>query len=114
MIKRVLNIEDTALKHIAIKRALNKAGIGFVDNATTGDKGFEMIENAIAEGKPYDLIITDMHFPIYGQIDSEAGMKVIAELKKRELEIPIVVCSSVRYNYIPDVVDCIFEFCFFI
>lgn len=107
MIKKVLNIEDTVLKHIAIKRALNKSGIGFIDHATTGDKGIEMIENSIAEGKPYDLIITDMHFPIYGELDEEAGIKVIQELKRREINIPVVVCSSVRYN-IPDAVACIF------
>lgn len=107
MIKRVLNIEDTVFKHISIKRSLNKAGVRFVDNATTGDKGFEMIEASIADGKPYDLIITDMHFPIYGQESPEAGMEVIRELKKRGIEIPIAVCSSVRYN-IPEAVECIF------
>lgn len=107
MVKRVLNIEDTVFKHIAIKRALNKAGVGFVDNATTGDKGFEMIEISIKEGNPYDLIITDMHFSIYGQDDVQAGMKVIEELKRRGIEIPVVVCSSVRYN-IPEAVECIF------
>lgn len=107
MVKRVLNIEDTVYKHIAIKRALNKAGVPFVDVAKTGDIGFEMIDVSIAEGKPYDLIITDMHFPIYGQDDIQAGMKVIEELKRRGVEIPVVVCSSVRYN-IPEAAECIF------
>lgn len=107
MIKRVLNIEDTVFKHIAIKRALNKAGVPFVDEASTGDKGLEMIEASIVSGKPYDLIVTDMHFSIYGQDDVQAGMKVILELKRRGIEIPVVVCSSVRYN-IPEAVECIF------
>lgn len=107
MVKKVLNIEDTIFKHIAIKRALNKAGVLFVDEATTGDKGLSMIETSITEGDPYDLIITDMHFPIYGEDDVEAGMKVIRELKRRKIEIPVVVCSSLKYN-IPEVVECIF------
>ena len=107
MVKKVLNIEDTAFKHIAIKRALNKAGVLFVDEAATGDKGLAMIETSIAEGNPYDLVITDMHFPIYGEDDVQAGMKVIHELKRRGIEIPVVVCSSLRYN-IPEVVECIF------
>ena len=100
MIKRVLNIEDTTIKHIAIVRALNKERIGLIDHAITGDKGLEMIEKSIADGNPYDLIITDMHFPIYGELDSEAGIKVIEELQKREINIPVVVCSSLRYNNI--------------
>lgn len=108
MIKRVLNIEDTAMKHVAIVRALNKARIGLIDHAATGDEGLELVEKSIADGKPYDLIITDMHFPIYGEIDPEAGMKVIAELQKREINIPVVVCSSVRYVNIPGAVHCIY------
>lgn len=108
MIKRVLNIEDTAMKHVAIVRALNKVRIGLIDHATTGEQGIEFVEKSIAEGKSYDLIITDMHFPIYGEIDPEAGMKVIEELKKREIDIPIAVCSSVRYGNIPGVVQCIY------
>ena len=107
MVKKVLNIEDTILKHIAIKRALNKAGIGAVDHAATGDKGLEMIDTAIKEGKPYDLVITDMHFPIYGELDDQAGLKIIEELKRQEIDTPVVVCSSVRYN-IPEAQECIY------
>lgn len=107
MVKRILNIEDTVFKHIAIKRALNKVGVLYVDEATTGDKAFKMIEASIAEGKPYDLIVTDMHFPIDGEDDVQAGIKVIEELKRRRIEIPVVVCSSVRYN-IPEAVECNF------
>ena len=107
LVKKVLNIEDTLFKHIAIKRALNRAGVPFVDEATNGDKGLAMIETSIAEGEPYDLIITDMHFPIYGEDDVQAGMKVIHELKRRGIDIPVVLCSSLRYD-IPEVVECIF------
>ena len=106
-IKKVLNIEDTTLKHVAIARALNKSGVPFVEWAKNGDVGLEMIENAIKEEKPYDLIVTDMHFPIYGQDDYKAGEKVITELRNRNIDIPIVLCSSVRYN-VPEATECIF------
>ena len=106
-VRRVLNIEDTTLKHVAIARALNKAGVPFVDWAKTGDAGIEMVENSIKDGKKYDLIVTDMHFPIYDEDDFQAGTKVISELRKRNIDIPIVVCSSVRYN-ISEAADCIF------
>ena len=36
-----------------------------------------MIEKAIAEGEPYDLLITDMHFSVNGVDDTKAGFYVI-------------------------------------
>ena len=97
VVKKVLNIEDKALKHVAVARALNKSGVAFVDWAKTGDDGIKMVEKAIVEGKPYDLIITDMHFPIYGCDDVYAGTKVIVELRNKGIDVPVVVCSSHPY-----------------
>lgn len=97
-VKKVLNVEDTTLKHVAIGRALNKAGVRFVEWAKNGDDAIELVEQSIGEDKPYDLIITDMHFPIYGELDDQAGTKLIQELRNRNIDIPVVVCSSVRYN----------------
>ena len=48
-----------------------------------------------------------MYFPIYGEDDFEAGIKVIQELQSRKIDILVVVCFSVRYN-VPEVEDCIF------
>jgi CheY-like chemotaxis protein len=107
-IKKVINIEDTILKHIAIKRALNKCGIGLIDQETTAISGIERIEEAIKEGNPYDLLVVDMHFPIEkGQDDFKAGEYVINTLKEKGINIPIILCSSVRYN-IPNIEGCIF------
>lgn len=98
IVKKVLNIEDTILKHVAVARALNKSGVAFVDWAKTGEDGIEMIEKAISDGKPYDLIVTDMHFPIYGRDDLQAGTKVIMELRDKGINTPVVVCSSHSYK----------------
>lgn len=106
-VKTVLNIEDTALKHIAIVRALNKSGVATVEWAKTGEEGIEMMETSIRGGNPYDLIITDMHFPFRGQDDWQAGTNVIMELRKRGIEVPVVVCSSCPYKE-PLAVDNIF------
>ena len=116
-INKVLNIEDTTLKHVAIARALEKAGVKQVEWAENGDVGIDMIVKSIEADLPYDLIITDMHFPIYGADDVSAGMKVISELKKRNIDIPVVVCSSLRYS-VAEAKECIlynerFFKCFF-
>ncbi len=107
MIKRVLNIEDNMFKHSDIKKALKKVGVVEVDLATNAEEGLRMIDTAIKEGKEYDLLITDMHFSVNGQDRDEAGLYVIEELKKANIDIPIAVCSSVRYR-IPEVLECIY------
>lgn len=66
-----------------------------------------MIETAIAEGAPYELLITDMHFPVNGEDNHKAGIYVMDELKRKNILIPTIVCSSVRYS-IPEIVGCIF------
>ncbi len=106
--KKILNIEDSMGKHWDINRALNWNGCPNADNATSAELGLAMIEQAIAEGEPYELLVTDMHFPtVEGEDEFKAGLYVIGELKRRGIEIPIILCSSVRYN-IPEIVGCVF------
>lgn len=106
-IKRILNIEDTIGKHWDVNRALYWNNYPNAELATTAEKGIQMIESAIAEGTPFELLITDMHFSAKGEDNHKAGLYVIEELKKKGIEIPIIVCSSIRYN-IPEIVGCIF------
>lgn len=107
-VEKVLNFEDTMTKHVAVLRALNKCGIRMVDHATTAMEGLAMIELAIEEGQPYDLIVSDMYFPIFPhERETQAGMYVIEELKNRQIDVPIIVCSSARFC-IPEIVGCIY------
>lgn len=106
-LKKILNIEDTVGKHWDINRALEWNRCSKADNATTAEDGIKLIEEAIEKGEPYELLITDMHFPARGILDEEAGMYVINELKNRGIDLPIIVCSSVRYN-IPGILGCVF------
>ena len=95
---KTINIEDDVLKHCAIKRALNQNGITQIIHATDGRTGVEKIEQAIAEGKPFQLLVVDMHFPKAAgeRPDSEAGLYVIKTLQEKGIQIPIIVCSSDR------------------
>ena len=106
-VNRVINIEDTMMKHIAIWRALRNHGVDVVDHAKTAEDGLCMIEEAIAKGEPYDLLITDMHFSVYGKDDRQAGLYVVRQLKEKGIQLPIVVCSSLRYT-IEEIEGCIF------
>ena len=98
-IKRVLNIEDTAAKYAAVIRALKNCGISNVDRAMTAAEAIEMVETAIADGKPYDLIVSDMYFPkAPGEGESYSGEYVQEQLKERGIQIPTILCSSARVN----------------
>lgn len=105
---KVLNIEDMAAKHAAIYRALERCGVSIIDCADNANDGLDMIEAAIVEGKPYDVVVSDMYFPISkGGIEAQAGMYVIEELQARGIDVPVIVCSSARLPNLPGVVGCI-------
>ena len=107
VVRKVLNIEDLATKHVAIRRALEKCGVPFVDHADNAVDGLDMVEAAIAEGKPYDLVVSDMYFPMSkGGMEVQAGKYVIEELQARGIQVPVIVCSSARM-VIPEIVGCI-------
>lgn len=106
-VRKVLNIEDLPTKHVAVRRALERCGVPYIDHADNAVDALDMIEAAIAEGKPYDVIVSDMYFPISkGGNEVQAGMYVIDELEAREIDVPVIVCSSARM-VIPEIVGCI-------
>jgi len=107
IVRKVLNIEDLPTKHVAVRRALERCGIPYIDHADNAVDGLDMVEAAIAEGKPYDLVVSDMYFPMSkGGMEVQAGMYVIEELQARGIDVPVVVCSSARM-VIPEIVGCI-------
>ena len=106
-VRKVLNIEDLATKHVDVRRALERCGVPYIDHVEHAVDALDMIEAAIAEGKPYDLIVSDMYFPISkGGYEAQAGMYVIEELQARGIDVPVIVCSSARM-VIPEIVGCI-------
>lgn len=77
-------------KHWEINRALSWNGCPKADLAMNAEEGIAMIENAIVEGNPYDLLISDMHFWVNGEDNTKAGLHVIEELKRRGIDIHIM------------------------
>lgn len=91
---RILNIEDTATKHADITRALRQSGITDVDWAKNLEDGLAVLKDPAVK---YDLVITDMYYPIEpGGYETEAGMVLIEKMRDMQLSIPIIVCSSAR------------------
>ena len=66
---KIINIEDVMIKHCEINRALQYNGYPGAEHAKNAEEGLRMIEDALAEGKPYELLITDMEFPVNGVVN---------------------------------------------
>ena len=105
---RVLNVEDYPIKHYEIKNALNRLGITDITLVECENDAIISVLESIENNNPYDLIITDMQFPLFsnGRPDDDAGLTLLAELKEQGIDIPVIFCSSFRLD-IPEVLGCV-------
>lgn len=103
--KKALIIDDNVYKLIDIQKALNFNRISLVDTCSDQETALEKIKKSIEEEKPYDLIVTDMHYPLAKRMESdlEAGYKLIEKLKEENINIPVIICSSQNWSS-PDAV----------
>ena len=98
IVRKVLNIEDLATKHVAIRRSLEKCGVPYIDHVDNAVEALDTIEAAIAEGKPYDLVVSDMYFPMSkGGMEAQSGMYVIEELQARGIKVPVMDVTLPRF-----------------
>lgn len=97
---KVLNVEDNAMKHYQIKRALEYCGAKEVDCLDNLQEGLERLKETWGTEKQYDLLITDMNYPLVkgGISDGEAGEKLIQILREEEIAIPTIICSTRRFT----------------
>ena len=95
---RVLHLEDDAMKYANIQRVLNRGGVTDIVWEKNVADGIETIEDAIMDHNPFDLIITDMHYPMkYGEKPVwDAGEHFIAKMQAKNIKTPIIVCSSIN------------------
>lgn len=102
---KILNIEDTATKHADICKALRKSGVTDIDWAKNLEDGLELLK---AHSKDYDLVITDMYYPlVQGGSEAMAGEILIRKMEELQLTIPIIACSSVRLA-IPEILGTVY------
>lgn len=107
MINKVLLLEDNIFKTADITRALEQYGITGLHKVRNQEDGKERLLEAIKQKKPYDLIITDMNYPLESgkETDPEAGFKLLLWLKAKRIVTPVIICSSYQYRE-PSVLGC--------
>src|ERR1700729_647102 len=65
------------------------AGEAFeIDSAYQGHQGLEMVERALAEGRPYAMAFVDVRMP-----PGWDGVETIARLWKKYPELQVVICT---------------------
>ena len=96
---KVLIVEDTVLKCIAIEKSIKRCCESEFTQAKTLEGAKQVIEE-MSSDEPFDLLVTDMHYPIGAGAgdDVEAGFKFIEYVNERGLEIPIIICSTIKFR----------------
>ena len=84
---RILLAEDGEDNQRLISHHLTKAG-AVVDVAVNGCVALELIEAARLDGRPYDLLVTDMQMPVMD------GYTLARTLRKRGSVMPIVALTA--------------------
>lgn len=98
----ILNLEDNVFKHHDICKAIERGSFQNlrIDHVGNLKDGIERIKEQNEIEKPYDLIITDMWYPeMSGGGDSASGEKLIQIVNEQGLDIPVILCSSVKYRF---------------
>ena len=108
MLRKVLILEDDIFKATDITRALEKYGEMEIHKVRNQQAGIEKIKDALENQEGYDLIITDMNYPLAAgeETDPEAGFKLIFTLKREKITVPIIICSSYHYQE-PSILGCV-------
>ncbi len=97
---RIINFEDSPIKHREIRKVLEECRITDIDCVRNLEDGIRMYKDAISGGNPYDLIITDMWYPpANGKNEDRSGDALIRLATEEKWETPIIVCSNQNYNY---------------
>ncbi|MCC7396246.1 MAG: response regulator [Planctomycetes bacterium] len=84
---RILIAEDGADNQRLLRAILAKAGHA-VTVVADGAEACRAIDDAIARGEPFDLVVMDMQMPVLD------GYDAVAELRRRAVLVPVVACTA--------------------
>jgi DNA-binding NarL/FixJ family response regulator len=94
MFDKVLVVEDFDVINSGIKTALDDLQIKEVDYRSYCDEAFYKIKSAFQEGKPYNLLISDLSFENDGTPQKlKSGEELIEKIRKEFPDLKIVVFS---------------------
>lgn len=93
---QVIVVDDDIYKSNDIKKALEYNGITHITMLENQEDVWKEIESE----RRIDLIVTDMHYPLAPGLvaDHKAGFILLDKMKEREINIPVIICSTINYS----------------
>lgn len=95
---KILQLDDSNSKRMEVQSVLKRMGIRGSVWVQSVEEGVTALQQAIAEGTPFDAAITDMHYPVRagGPAELKAGRILIQTLKEQQIDVPVIVFSTSR------------------
>ncbi len=104
MFKKVLIAEDHEVANLSVNKTVTELGVLDTKYVYYCDDALNLIQKALREGEPYDLLVTDLVFEvdtIPQQINH--GKDLIKAAKEIQPDLKVIVFSSIdRINLIED------------
>jgi DNA-binding NtrC family response regulator len=91
---RILVVDDEENILRSMEKTLYREGFE-VKTADGNIKAFRLIEEALQEGTPFDLVVIDLNMPDFeGRESRYAGLELLERIKARAPELPVIANSA--------------------
>ena len=91
---RILVVDDEENILRSVEKTLYREGFE-VETADGNIKAFRLIEEALQEGTPFDLVVIDLNMPDFeGKESRYAGLDLLERIKARAPELPVIANSA--------------------
>lgn len=95
MYTKVLIAEDHEMATISVQKKLNELGIGDAQYVYYCDHALAWIKNALRDGQPYDLLITDLEFEEdHNKQELQNGLELIKAVKQVQPNIKVITLTG--------------------
>jgi two-component system capsular synthesis response regulator RcsB len=94
MFDRILIAEDHHCVNTWVLQVLEKQGASHIKQAHYCDDAFNLLKIARNEGRPFDLLITDLSFRARAEQRLAGGAELIAAVRELQPELKVLVFSA--------------------
>lgn len=95
MFKKVLIAEDHEIANISVQKTLHDLGVQTAQYVYYCDDALTWVKNALRDGQPYDLLITDLEFEDDDSLQQiKDGLTLIQAVKAVQPQIKIIILSA--------------------